>query len=152
MSTPAVMIGQQLMECFHQLLRLVRSRIEPRGLTGPQFGILRHLAQAGPLTPTDLSQRLIVTPGNITGPLQRLVGLKLIEMRRSPKDRRKIHVAITQAGRQKVAEITPQLEDLLQSCLNPISTADQREFTRLLTLLNQQLHSATIHLKGSHPE
>ncbi len=148
MSTIAVTIGQQLMQCFHQLLRLLRSQIEPRGLTGPQFGILRHLALAGPLTPTELSHRLIVTPGNITGLLRRLVGLKLIEMRRSPRDRRRIRVAITPAGRCKVEEVSPVLEAALHRCLKPLPATDQKEFVRLLETFNQLLQAESTSLKG----
>ena len=67
--------------------------------TLPRFDVLAQLQRAGkPLSMGDLSRRLMVTNGNITGLVDRLAREGLVERRRAAGDRRVQMVELTGAG------------------------------------------------------
>lgn len=67
--------------------------------TLPRFDVLAQLQRAGkPLSMGELSRRLMVTNGNITGLVDRLNGEGLVDRRRSDGDRRVQIVSLTPAG------------------------------------------------------
>jgi len=69
-------------------------------ITLPQFDVLAGLARkdAG-ITMTELSRMLIVSNGNVTGIVDRLVAEKLVARRPAPGDRRSLLVRLTPKGR-----------------------------------------------------
>lgn len=67
--------------------------------TLPRFDVLAQLQRAGrKLSMGDLSRRLMVTNGNITGLVDRLARENLVERERSEDDRRVQMVSLTAAG------------------------------------------------------
>ena len=67
--------------------------------TLPRFDVLAQLQRAGKtLSMGDLSRRLMVTNGNITGLVDRLAREGLVDRRRSEGDRRVQMVALTEGG------------------------------------------------------
>ena len=67
--------------------------------TLPRFDVLAQLQRAGkPLSMGDLSRRLMVTNGNVTGLVDRLKSEGLVDRRRSDGDRRVQIVSLTKAG------------------------------------------------------
>ena len=67
--------------------------------TLPRFDVLAQLQRAGkPLSMGDLSRRLMVTNGNITGLVDRLTSEGLVDRRRAEGDRRVQIVSLTPAG------------------------------------------------------
>ena len=67
--------------------------------TLPRFDVLAQLQRAGkPLSMGELSRRLMVTNGNITGLVDRLKSERLVDRRRSDGDRRVQIVSLTPTG------------------------------------------------------
>ena len=76
------------------------------GTTLPRFDVLAQLQRAGkPLSMGDLSRRLMVTNGNITGLVDRLAREGLVERRRADGDRRVQMVELTDAGAASFARM-----------------------------------------------
>ncbi len=74
--------------------------------TLPRFDVLAQLQRAGkPLSMGDLSRRLMVTNGNITGLVDRLARDGLVRRRRSDEDRRVQVVSLTPAGAASFARM-----------------------------------------------
>ena len=74
--------------------------------TLPRFDVLAQLQRAGkPLSMGDLSRRLMVTNGNITGLVDRLAREGLVERRRADGDRRVQMVSLTDAGAASFARM-----------------------------------------------
>ena len=73
-------------------------------LTLPQFDVLAALArhEAG-ITMTELSRMLIVSNGNVTGIVDRLVADRLVARQPSPNDRRSLLVRLTPKGKAEFA-------------------------------------------------
>ncbi|MCL4297540.1 MAG: MarR family transcriptional regulator [Anaerolineae bacterium] len=102
------------------------ARLSHRGtmlnLTVSQFGVLETLYHLGPLSPGDLSTKLLKSGGNITLVIDNLEKQGLVQRERDPEDRRMIIVSLTPAGRDLIGRLLPQhvaaiTEEL--SCLTP---------------------------------
>ena len=92
----------RLLTCTTLIENEVRSRLRDTfDVTLPRFDLMAQLdkAQSG-MTLGELSQRMMVSNGNVTGLVDRLVEQKLIERRPSPTDRRAMLVNLTPDGRK----------------------------------------------------
>src|SRR6059058_2804617 len=80
----------------------VRRRLrENFGITLPRFDLMAQLDRAAKgMTLGELSQRMMVSNGNVTGLVDRLVEQRLIERRPAPNDRRAQIVSLTAEGRR----------------------------------------------------
>jgi DNA-binding MarR family transcriptional regulator len=75
-------------------------------ITLPQFDVLAALArQDAGITMTELSRMLIVSNGNVTGIIDRLVADRLVTRQSSPDDRRSFLVRLTPKGQAAFAEV-----------------------------------------------
>ena len=93
----------RLLACTMMIERHVREQLRMRfDLTLPRFDLMAQLARAPKgLRMSDLSQRLMVTGGSITGLTDQLVAERLVVRRELPDDRRVCTVRLTARGRQR---------------------------------------------------
>jgi DNA-binding MarR family transcriptional regulator len=105
---PALSAWLRLLRAHGLLLRQVRRRL-PEGFTLPQFDVLAQLARRPEgATPKELAGELLVTAGNLTGIVERLVRAGLVERRRDAGDGRVRRLRLTPAGRRRMARVLPQ--------------------------------------------
>lgn len=72
------------------------------GITLPQFDVMAALyRKADGITMTELSRMLIVSNGNVTGIIDRLVAERLVARRPAADDRRSFLVRLTPKGQQQ---------------------------------------------------
>src|SRR6516162_4735269 len=92
----------RLFACKELIESEVRRRLrESFSLTLPRFDLMAQLDRAPKgMTLGELSQRMMVSNGNVTGLVDRLVEQGLIDRRPSPKDRRAQIVTLTAEGRR----------------------------------------------------
>ncbi len=91
------------------------------GLTASQSAVLRALRASGPLSSRQLARNLHVTPGNITGIVDRLESKSLITRERNPRDRRVVFLALTSAGQALAAQLPDPVETKLIAGLGDLS-------------------------------
>jgi DNA-binding MarR family transcriptional regulator len=104
----ALSVWVRLLKAHGLMLREVRRRV-PVSLTLPQFDVLAQLYRTDEgMTPGELTRELLVTAGNVTGIVERLVRLGLAERRPVPQDRRAVRVRLTARGRQLMRRIIPR--------------------------------------------
>ncbi len=99
----------RLLACCNLVETELRSRLrEDFGTTLARFDVLTQVARP-PKGPTmgELSERLMVTKGNMTDVIGRLEAEHLVERRRDPGDARVQRVYLTAAGRRSVEEMLP---------------------------------------------
>lgn len=99
---PELRLWLRLLSCTNLIENEVRRRLrENFDVTLPRFDLLAQLDKtpAG-MTLGELSQRMMVTNGNVTGLVERLVADGLIARRPSPTDRRAHVVTLTGEGRR----------------------------------------------------
>jgi DNA-binding MarR family transcriptional regulator len=103
-----VSLWVSLLKAHGLLIRRVRGRF-PEGLTMPQFDVLAQLARHGTgMTPGELTRELLVTKGNVTGIVERLVRRGLVERLRVPSDGRTRRLVLTPEGRRLTSRAIPE--------------------------------------------
>ena len=92
----------RLLTCTTLIENEVRRRLRDQfDITLPRFDLLAQLDRTPDgMTLGELSQRMMVSNGNITGLVDRLVGQGLIRRRPAPNDRRVQIVSLTAEGRR----------------------------------------------------
>jgi DNA-binding MarR family transcriptional regulator len=112
----------------------VRERAVKLGLTAPQATALRELT--GPMTMTELAERMSCEPSNATFVIDKLEKRGLIERRPHHADRRAKQLVLTPEGtalRERLLELLTQ-----QSPLAGLTNQEQR-------VLHDLLHRAVTH-------
>jgi MarR family transcriptional regulator, organic hydroperoxide resistance regulator len=112
LSEPAVTIQES--DVLRVWLRFVRlqqllssdmsTKLREVGLSIPQFDLLSTLSEHEGATQQQLAERLYVTKGNVSGLVDRLVALGLVERRPIPDDRRSYALHLTPEGQQRALE------------------------------------------------
>jgi DNA-binding MarR family transcriptional regulator len=94
-----------LRKATRRVSQLYDSALEPCGLRTTQRAILIQVARAGaPPALGDLAEMLVMDRGALTHTLKPLERDGLVEIRIDPEDRRNRLVALTAAGRKKLAQ------------------------------------------------
>jgi DNA-binding MarR family transcriptional regulator len=86
---------------FDRIGRLLR----PLGVSAAGGLVLGLLRDRGPITPSELGARLIVTRATVTGVVDSLERRGFARRRANPDDRRSLLVEITPAGREVLQEL-----------------------------------------------
>ena len=131
----------RLLTCSNIIEAEVRRRLrQDFDTTLPRFDVLAQLDRSPVgLTMGELSGRLMVSNGNITGLIDRLVSEGLVERANHPEDRRTVRVTLTDKGRSNFRRMTPKHAGWIDSLLAGLSRQDK---ARLYTLL-AKLKAAT---------
>lgn len=129
----------RLLTCANMIEQGVRRGLrEAFEITLPRFDLLSQLDRAPDgLTMGELSRRLMVTNGNVTGLIDRLVGEGLVERQPSPSDRRAHMVQLTPAGKTAFDGMTPAHRDLVAGCFDGLKRSELRDLFGLLGKLKE---------------
>lgn len=104
--------------------------------TLPRFDYMAALYKVDePLTMGDLSKRLMVSNGNITGVTDRLEEEGLVTRYRSESDKRTQYVALTPAGHKEFARMAAEHERWIEAAFADLSDPDVKALMRLLAKL-----------------
>ncbi len=124
----------RLLTCATLVERAVRRGLRDEfGITLPRFDLLSQLDRAAAgLTMGELSRRLMVTNGNVTGLIDRLVNEGLVERQTSPSDRRMHVVRLTPAGKTAFDAMIPKHQTFVAERFDGVSRAELAELHRLL--------------------
>lgn len=147
----AVELWQMLLKTLCRLRQSVRPIFHAHGLTGPQWRVFRLVGEAGPegLSLGRISDELRVTPGNITGIVDKLEEAGLLQRTPHPQDGRATLVKHTEHGNYVFQQIKPALDERvaeLLSCLTP------QEKQMMLQALQKMLDYVEAHYPGESCE
>jgi DNA-binding MarR family transcriptional regulator len=126
-------LSRQRLRLWLRLLRATRAieaelreRLRVQfSLTLPQFDVLAALyRQNDGITMTELSRMLIVSNGNVTGIVDRLVADRLVARQPSPNDRRSFLVRLTPKGRTEFAAVARAHEQWIDKILSEFDAAE----------------------------
>ena len=114
--------------------RRFASVVEPAGISGQQYNVLRILRGSGKegLPTLEVASRLIEQTPGITRLLDRLEAKKWIRRERCPSDRRQVLCWITPSGLDLLAGLEQAVLDFDREVLGQLSGADLRELIRIL--------------------
>ena len=124
------------------LTALFDEALRPLDLSASARQALAVLEGAGgTLSPTTLSERMMVTTASITSLLGTLERRGLITRLSDPTDRRKQLVSITDAGRELVNQVLPALMALQTAVMTELSEPQRRLLQRMLEIVREAIDS-----------
>jgi DNA-binding MarR family transcriptional regulator len=131
----------RLLTCTTLIERDVRQNLRERfDTTIARFDLLSQLDRAPKgLTMGELSSRLMVTNGNVTGLTDALVREGLVSRAPEPGDRRSLRIRLTFAGKQFFDAMTPVHERWIDRLMAGLTRAEMAHLLELLGKLKQSL-------------
>jgi len=113
--------------------------------TFPQFDVLNQLErERDGLTFVELSRRLLVTAGNLTGIVDRLHAEGLVRRAVHPDDRRAFRLTLTARGRRLVRRAQGRHHRALTALLAEVPDRELRTLRRLLDRLRASASSRAV--------
>lgn len=91
--------------------------------------------EGAPLSPGEVAERLLLTPGSVTSLLDTLERRGLVRRSPDPEDRRRVLVSITEAGRRLVDQFVPEAVALQTAVMGALSEQDRARLVRLLATI-----------------
>ncbi|MCB5175767.1 MULTISPECIES: MarR family winged helix-turn-helix transcriptional regulator [Microvirga] len=124
----------RLLTCSTLIEGEVRRRLRDRfDVTLPRFDLMAQLDKAPDgMTLSDLSKRMMVSNGNLTGLVDRLVTSGHLERRVSATDRRAQMVSLTPAGQAEFRAMAAEHEGWIAELFGGLNQKDQKDLMRLL--------------------
>ena len=124
----------RLLTCTTLIEGEVRSRLRERfDVTLPRFDLMAQLDKVPDgMTLSDVSKRMMVSNGNVTGLVERLVESGHIDRRTSDSDRRVQVIRLTKAGRAEFRKMAAEHELWIADIFGDLTPKDVRELMRLL--------------------
>ncbi len=132
----------RMLSCTVKIENEIRSRLRAQfGITLPRFDLMAQLERHPQgLRMGELSRRMMVTGGNITGITDQLELEKLVVRVPDPKDGRAYSVKLTAAGRKAFAAMAVVHEGWIEELLQGVSSADKAQLIDMLSNMKQSLN------------
>jgi DNA-binding MarR family transcriptional regulator len=140
----ALRLWLRLLACTNLVEAPLRRRLREqfRGSL-PRFDLMAQLdRQPGGMKMRELSRRLMVTGGNVTGLTDRLVAEGLVERHEDPVDRRACTVQLTMEGRRQFRAMARAHEAWVAELFGGLSAAQQKQLFELLGKLKPSIPTA----------
>ncbi|MCC7641316.1 MULTISPECIES: MarR family winged helix-turn-helix transcriptional regulator [unclassified Janthinobacterium] len=136
----------RMLSCTVKIENEVRTRLRATfGITLPRFDLMAQLERfPDGLRMGELSKRMMVTGGNITGITDQLEQEKLVVRVVDPKDRRSYSVKLTPAGRRAFDEMARVHEGWIAELLHGVTPDDKTQLIDLLSHMKRQLNDTSI--------
>lgn len=134
----------RMLSCTVRIENEIRSRLRTTfDITLPRFDLMAQLERHPQgLRMGELSKRMMVTGGNITGITDQLEQEKLVVRVTDPRDRRAYSVKLTAAGRRAFAEMAEVHEGWIVELLKGMSSKDKTQLIDLLSRMKQHLNDS----------
>jgi MarR family 2-MHQ and catechol resistance regulon transcriptional repressor len=108
------------------------------GLTLTQFAVLEALYHLGPMSLSDIAQKILTTGGNLTMVLGNLEKLGLAHRQKCPEDRRVLIVVLTAKGKAMIRKLFPDHAAAIVEFMGALSPAEQQQLGDLCRNLGTQ--------------
>jgi len=131
-SASAWPVSKQRLRLWVRLLRMTRAieaelreRLRVQfAMTLPQFDVMAALDREGGITMTELSRKLMVSNGNVTGIVDRLVAERYVLRQAPASDRRSYIVRLTPKGAARFATVAAAHEQWIHELLSEFDAGE----------------------------
>ena len=132
----------RMLSCTVRIESEIRSRLRTTfGITLPRFDLMAQLERhPDGLRMGELSKRMMVTGGNVTGITDQLEREQLVLRVPDPNDRRTCAVKLTDAGRRAFAQMAAVHEGWIEELLRDIPADDKGRLIELLSQMKGHLN------------
>src|ERR1700720_1220382 len=125
-------VGYLLKRAHSMMLDVMEPVLEERGFTFIQYVILSWLRDGIAVNPKDICFQFRHNSGALTRVIDQLAERGFLERIRRDRDRRKVELQLTPAGRATIEGLIPLLVEKLNLALADFSGEEFQEFLRLL--------------------
>ena len=134
----ALRLWLRLLTCTNLIETTIRRRLQQNfSLTLPRFDLLAQLDRADGLRMSELSRRLMVTSGNVTGIADQLERDGWLTRESVTGDRRATRLRLTESGRKRFSAMAEVHESWIIELISILDRGEQHELQRLLGKLKQ---------------
>src|SRR5216110_3487510 len=135
----------RLLTCTTLIEGEVRRRLRDSfDVTLPRFDLMAQLDKApNGMTLGELSRRMMVSNGNVTGLAERLVEQGLLDRRAAPNDRRAQIVSLTADGRRTFRAMARTHENWIAEIFASLNAAETEALMQLLAKTKASARKAT---------
>ena len=134
-------VGYLVKRAHSLFLDIMEPMIEQRGFSWIQYVVLAALRDGIAVNPKAICAQYRHDSGALTRIIDQLAERGLLERVRRDKDRRKVELQLTPAGRDAIESLIPLIVGKLNEVLSDLSQAEVQELLRLLVKLNTTLQS-----------
>src|SRR5450631_1870189 len=134
-------IGYLVKRAHSLMLNIMEPVIEQRGFSFVQYVVMSSLRDGIAVNPKIICSQFRHDSGALTRIIDQLAERGLLERVRRDRDRRKVELQLTPAGRDAIEQLIPLVVDKLNVALDDFSAEEGRELKRLLIKLNTKLQA-----------
>jgi DNA-binding MarR family transcriptional regulator len=134
-------VGYLVKRAHSLMLDIMEPQIEQRGFSFIQYVVLSCLRDDIAVNPKDICTQYRHDSGALTRVIDQLAERGLLERVRRDRDRRKVELQLTPAGREAIESLIPVVVAKLNEVLTELSKAEVQELLRLLVKLNTTLQA-----------
>jgi len=127
----------KLTRCTNSLLARLAERNTIGDLTYSQFAVLEALYHLGHMTQGEVGSKILKSTSNITTVIDNLERAGFVRRERDAKDRRVIHIHLTEAGLGKIEAVFPGHVAALVEEFNVLSASEQQTLGELCKKLGK---------------
>ena len=127
---------------FHLLNKAARfagkhwhSRVKDLQLTATQAKVLTFMLDLSNPTSQQLAEHCALDNATLTGVIDRLLNLQLVERKSSDSDRRVLHINYSEQGREIAEQLKSRQQPANEEFLTALTNAEQQQLRQLLQKL-----------------
>ena len=122
----------KLMRATNKTTGKIHRHLKDDNLTVSQFGVLEALYHLGPLSQSELGEKILKSNANLTTVVDSLENKILVERKRTSEDRRRVTVHLTESGRELIAKVFPRHAQVVAKELEFLSDKKKSTLEKLL--------------------
>jgi DNA-binding MarR family transcriptional regulator len=139
---PAVDLTDTVFRLYAEGRRMTQLVASRNGVTAPQLAAVALLGLHGPMSLSELGERMHTGPSTLTGIVDRMEREELAVRERSSEDRRVWRVGLTPRGGALASRVGTTPGDVVREALGTLTASERRELGRLLAKLSAAVDSA----------
>lgn len=129
-------LGFLLSKCHRKSFQMLKHRLDPYGMTPPQFAVISFLWQReGIINQNQLGELMATDNATLSGIIDRLEKAGYVKREKNLNDRRSFNLVLTETGKIIRQELEPLVREHNKYLTKPLDEGELETLVRLLKKL-----------------
>ncbi|WP_319549817.1 MarR family transcriptional regulator [Desulfogranum marinum] len=128
----ALSVYVKLMRAANLTTSKIHGHLRDDNLTVSQFGVLEALYHLGPLSQSELGEKILKSNANLTTVVDSLERKTLVLRKRTEEDRRRVTVYLTESGTEIIARVFPRHAEIVAKAFEFLSDEEKDILSNVL--------------------